>query len=176
MSPIYDSRFSQSKRDDALQLDKQVSEQTVRLEYIKPIVILGLAFPLALVLVFGSIHSGQDISSANVLGAHLFRFGISLFIAMAALLLAAKILVGSFGPVGLAVLRMSSALAVFDVVYLLLGGGFNITVFPGLVAMVILAGMTMWLFDFDLFEGALVAIIICVVKLCIVLGLFYVMW
>ena len=174
MSPIYDPRFSKTKRDDALHLEREASKQSSQFEYIKPLIIFGIALPLALIIVLGFVRRGPDVTTVSVLVSYFLGLGFSLFIAMVALLLASKIIIGSFGPFGLAILRMAAGLAIFDVVYLLLGGSFNITVFPGLVAMVILAGMIVWLFDFDLFEGALVAIIICVIKLAIVLGLFYV--
>ena len=173
MSPIHDSRFSQTKRDDALKLEREASKQSSRLEYIKPLVIFGIAFPFSLILVANSGGWDQDVTTTSILSFFVFRFGLSLLLAMGALLIAAKILIGGFGPFGLAFLRMASALAVFDVVSLLLGGGWNLSVFPGLVATIILAGMIVWLFDFDLTEGALVAIIICILKLAVVIGLFF---
>lgn len=174
MSPIYDPRFSKTKRDDALQLEREASKQASRFEYIKPLIIFGIALPFALILVLWFVRRGPDVTTVSVLVSYFLGLGFSLFIAMVALLLASKIIIGSFGPFGLAILRMAAGLAIFDVVYLLLGGSYEITIFPGLVAMVMLAGMIVWLFDFDLFEGALVAIIICVLKLAIVLGQFYV--
>lgn len=173
MSPIYDSRFSQTKREDALQLEREASKQSSRFEYIKPLAILGITFPISLILVANSGGWEQDVTTASALGFFVIMFGLSLLLAMVALLIAAKILIGGFGPIGLAVLRLASALAVFDVVLLLLGGGWHFTVFPGLVATIILAGMIVWLFDFDLTEGALVAIIICVLKLALVIGKFF---
>ena len=173
MSPIHDPRFSQTKRDDALQLEREASKQSSRFEYVKPLVIFGIAFPFSLILVANSGGWDQDVTTASILGFFVIGFGLSLLLAMVALLIAAKILIGGFGFLGLAVLRMASVLAVFDVVSLLLGGGLNISIFPGLVATIILAGMIVWLFDFDLTEGALVAIIICVLKLALVIGLFF---
>lgn len=173
MSPIYDPRFSQTKREGALQLEQDASKQASRIEYIKPLVILGIAFPLAMMMVVGSIVPRQDVTTASILGFSVISFGLSLLLAMVALLIASKILIGNFGPIGLAVLRMASVLAVFDVVYLLLGGGWNITVFPGLVATVILVGMIVWLFDLDLISGALVAIIIFVLKPALVIGSYF---
>lgn len=173
MSPIYDPRFSKTKCDESLQLERDASKQSTHIEYIKPLVILAIAFPLALIMVVGSRASSQDITAISILGFFIIRFGLSLLLAMVALLMASKLLIGNFGPIGLAFLRMASALAVFDVVYLLLGGGFNLTIFPGLVATVLLAGMIVWLFDLDLTGGALVAIIICVLKLALVIGSYF---
>ena len=173
MSPIYDPRFSQTKRDESIQLEQEASKQSSRIEYIKPLAIFAITFPISLILVANSGGWEQDVTAASALGFFVIKFGLSLLLAMIALLIAAKILIGGFGPIGLAVLRLASALAVFDVVLLLLGDGWHFTVFPGLVATIILACMIVWLFDFDLAEGALVAIIICVLKLALEIGIFF---
>ncbi len=173
MSPIYDPRFSKTKRDESLQLERDTSKQSTHFEYVKPLVIFGITFPFSLILVANSGGWDQDITTASALCFFVINFGLSLLLAMVALLIAAKILIGGFGPIGLAVLRLASALAVFDVVLLLLGGGWHFTIFPGLVATILLAGMIVWLFDFDLTEGALVAIIICVLKLALVIGSYF---
>ena len=66
MSPIYDPRFSQTKREEALQLEQDASKQASRIEYIKPLVILGIAFPLAMMMIVGSRVPSQDFTTASI--------------------------------------------------------------------------------------------------------------
>ncbi len=173
MSPIYDPRYSKVRRDEALQKDRETSRSTGQMEYIKPLVLLGLGLPIAATLAVQGAGAHPDVSTASVLGTYLLQFGLSVLLGLAALLLATKLMAGGPGPLALAVLRVAGALAVFDVTYLLLGGNLQITIFPGLVAIFILTGLIVWLFDMDLFQGALVGIIICVAKLAVAITTFF---
>ncbi len=103
----------------------------------------------------------------------MLQFGLSVVVGMTALVVATKLMAGGTGPLRLAVPRIAGALAGFDVAYLLLGGNLHITVFPGLVATFILVGLIVWLFEMDLTEGAIVGIIICMLKLATTIGSYF---
>ncbi len=173
MSPIYDPRFSKVSRDEALQEDRAASERGARLEYVKPLLLLALALPIAITLAVQWAGVHPDINTASVIGRYLLQFALSVVLGMTALVVATKIMAGGAGSWRLAVLRMAGALAVFDVTYLLLGGNLYITVFPGLVATFILVGLIVWLFEMDLAEGAIVGIIICTLKLAVTIGSYF---
>ena len=143
------------------------------MEYVKPLVLLGLGLPIAATLAVRGAGAHPDIGTAIVLGNYLLQYGLSVLLGLAALLIATKLMAGGPGPLALAVLRLAGALAVFDVTYLLLGGNLQITMFPGLVGIFILTGLIVWLFGMDLFQGALVGIIICVAKLAVAISTFF---
>ena len=173
MSPIYDPRYSKVRRDEALEKDRETSRSTAQMEYVKPLVLLGLGLPIAATLAVRGAGAPPDVGTASVLGSYLLQFGLSVVLGLAALLIATKLMAGGPGPLALAVLRLGGALAVFDVTYLLLGGNLQITIFPGLVSIFILTGLIVWLFDMDLFQGALVGIVICVAKLAVAISTFF---
>lgn len=173
MSPIYDPRFSKTQREEALQDDRAASERATRWESIKPLVLLALSLPIAIALSVQWAGASPDVSTASVIGRYLLQFGLSVVLGMTALVVATKLMAGGAGPLRLAVPRIAGALAAFDVAYLLLGGNLQISMFPGLVAVFVLVGVVVWLFEMDLAEGALVGIIICVLKLALVIGSYF---
>ncbi len=173
MSPIQDPRFSKTQRDEALQEDRAASDHAARLEHVKPLVLLALGLPIAIALVVQWAGTNPDVGTASVIGRYLLQFGLSVVLGMTALVVATKLMAGGTGPLRLAVPRIAGALVVFDVTYLLLGGSLQISIFPGLVAVFVLVGVVVWLFEMDLAEGALVGIIICMLKLAVVIGSYF---
>lgn len=173
MSPIQDPRFSKVHKRETLQQDRDAGERAARMEYIKPLALLGIGLPIAIALVVQWAGPRPDLSTASAAGRYLLQFGLSIALGMTALVVATKLMAGGAGPLRLAILRMAGALAVFDVTYLLLGGNLQITMFPGLVATFVLVGLIVWLFEMDLAEGALVGIIVCTLKLAATIGSYF---
>ncbi len=165
MSPIHDPRFSKVQRDRALHEEHAASERATRLEYIKPAVLLAVCGPLAMALFVRPALSDPDISAAGAALLYMGGFCISAIGGIIALVIASKLLIGGAGPLGLAVLRTAAAFGAHDVAYQLLGGGAGFYIYPLLFSLAVFVGVVAWLFDMDITESALVAIIMLFLKI-----------
>ena len=173
MPPIQDPRFSKARWNETLQEQREATERTDRMEYIKPLVMLGVCAPIALGLFVRLASSDPEVSAAGFAVVYSIGLGVSVAVGILALFIASQLYLGGAGPLGLATLRIAGACAAQDVAYLLLGGGVRLTAFPFLTAVFIFVGLVVWLFEIDLSDAALVAIIILVLKLLVWVALMF---
>lgn len=173
MPPIQDPRFSKARWNETLQEQREASERTGRKEYIKPLVMLGVCAPIALGLFVRLAWSNPEVSAAAFAVVYPIGLGVSVAVGILALFIASQLILGGAGPLGLATLRIAGACAAHDVAYLLLGGRVGLTAFPFLTAVFIFVGLVVWLFEMDLSDAALVAIIILVLKLLVWVALVF---
>ncbi len=130
MPPIQDPRFSKARWNETLQEQREATERTDRMEYIKPLVMLGVCAPIALGLFVRLASSDPEVSAAAFAVVYPIGLGVSVTVGILALFIASKLFLGGAGPLGLATLRIAGACAAQDVAYLLLGGGVGLTAFP----------------------------------------------
>jgi hypothetical protein len=162
MAPIPDPRFSDAHRAKSLQLDREAGERAARLEYIKPLVMLVVGGVLVMAVLLLREADDPDAPSRALLAlAYPIGLAIQLAFGVAGLWIAAKLWLGGAGPLGLAILRLAGIYAMTDLIgtvvapLLALGWFIKITLYVVMLA---------WLFDFEIIESIIVALITFAIK------------
>ena len=162
MSPVYDPRFSEARWEKTLQKDREASDQAARMEYIKPLVmlVLGGAVVMGVYLLRGPEDPDEFSGAARVL---LYPIGlaIELVLGVAGLWLAAKLWLGGAGPLGLAILRLAGIYAMTDLIGIVVA---PLLMVGWLIKIAVYVAMLAWLFDFEIAESIMVALITFVLK------------
>ncbi len=175
MSPIYDPRFSKVRRNRDLAAERDAADQAARMEPVKPLVLLAVAGTTVVIAlaVRGSPGAGPP-------PALLYPVQLSLGVAAGTLGLwaASKLWLGGAGPLGLAILRLAAVHAAVDVIAVITLPMFVGPVFYGprivwfwIVQGICFAWLLCWLFDLDISDSILLAIITWVLKIATALAL-----
>jgi hypothetical protein len=143
-------------------MDREAGAQAARMEYIKPLVMLvaGGAVVMGVRLLSGAGDS-DELSGAALAALYPIGLAIELAFGVAGLWVAAKLWMGGAGPLGLAILRLAGIYAATDLIaivvapLLALGWFIKITLYVVMLA---------WLFDFEIVESIMVAVITFVLK------------
>lgn len=80
MSPVHDPRFTRPRRDENLQSHREADEQTARMEYIKPLVMLLVGGLVVMGLYMVTTPEDPDGTSGVVLAA-LYPIGLAIELA-----------------------------------------------------------------------------------------------
>ncbi len=118
MPPIQDPRFSKARWNETLQEQREATEQADRIEYIKPLVMLGVCAPVALGLFVRLAWSDPEESAAAFAVVYPIGLGVSVAVGILALVIASQLLLGGAGPLGVVTRRIAGACAAHDVAYL----------------------------------------------------------
>ncbi len=162
MSPVHDPRFTQPRRDEMLQSHREADEQTTRMEYIKPLVMLLVGGLVVMGLSIVTTPEDPDGTSGGVLAA-LYPIGLTIEVAfgVAGLWVAATLWLGGAGPLGLAVLRLAGIYAMIDLIGIIVA---PLLIVGWMIVLVLYVVMLAWLFEFDLKESIMVAVITFLLK------------
>lgn len=156
--PVYDERFSKTRQLDALEQDRAMAAEAMRMEWVKPLILTGIALPILLIML--ASKGGEYII------AYLMLLGISLPLGVIALWVASAVLAGGAGPLGLACVRLLAVFAISDLALVIFG-------MTGCLAIVISAAvhvfLIMLLFDFETLEACIVWIVVFGMKFGIAL-------
>lgn len=159
MSPIADPRFAAQRR--AL-LDKEEadSRRAARLEYIKPLTML-IVGGCVMMGVYANSGGREDLSGATLALLYPVGLAIQLGFGLVGLWLATKVLIDDAGPLHLALLRLAGIYACTDVVGLIVAPLFML---GWLIQGAVYLGMLMWLFELDVTESIVLALITFLLK------------
>ncbi len=160
MSPFVDPKRSPDRWKAILDQERAESVLAGRMEYYKP---------LALLIICGGIvtghlaYAGGDANASGLTLAALYPviLGVKLLVGVIGLWIACSLWLGGVGTLGLAILRLAGIYATADLVTLiaeplmLLSWLIRVTVYVCLIA---------WLFDLDVRESIIVAIITWLLK------------
>jgi hypothetical protein len=166
MSPVHDPRYSKARWSGIRQAEQQDAEAIARMEYIKPLALVAAGVPIGMFL------ATRGAAGAEAAVGWLVFLGLSIVLSMIALFIAARLFLGGGGPLGLEILRIAGAATVADAVYLLLAGGLFASVVSVVGASFVFVGLVVWLFDMDLEDAALLAIIIWVLRILLAVAIF----
>ncbi len=162
MSPVHDPRFSETRRQENLQKDVEAGEQAARMEYIKPLVMLLVGGLVVMGLHLMTTPEDPDEVSGPVLAA---RYPIGLAIELAfgvvGLWVAATLWLGGAGPLGLAILRLAGIYAMTDLIGMIVA---PLLMVGWLIKIALYVVMLAWLFEFDIKESIVVALITFLLK------------
>lgn len=151
--PIEDPRYAAKRRERLL--DEQAdAAAAARLEYIKPIVMLvgGVAVVMGMSVTAG----GREALLYPIVLAIELVFGVL------GLYVATKLWLGGVGPLGLAILRLAGIYAVTDVVSLLTQ---PLLIVGWLITAAVYVGLLAWLFELEVMESVILALITFLLKL-----------
>lgn len=155
MSPVEDTRYTDSKRRSWLEDARRDSERAGRWAYYTPLLILIGAYFIAAAIVASTFESGglfgALVGSAVTTAVFLV---ISVPIGVLAMIVTCQIFKSEAGPLTLVLVRLAAVYSVMLVIALLMPGCFAI-----LVSGLIMAGMVAILFDMELAEGAVFTIV-----------------
>ena len=172
MPPIEDPRFTEGRWERSLQADRAAADRAGRMDYVKPAVmfLVGGAGVMATILM-----TGRDDPNATPLVVDALAYPIVLTIQLVfgvgGLWIAATLWLGGAGPLGLAILRLAGIYALTD----LIGLGLAPMLFVGwLIKVSLYVVMLAWLFEFDIKESIMVAIITFLLKFIAALAVGYV--
>ncbi len=162
MSPVPDPRYSQARWDKNLQENREADEQAARMEYIKPLVMLLVGGLVVMGLHLMTTPEDPDGISGLVLAvAYPIGLAIELAFGVAGLWIAATLWLGGAGPLGLAIVRLAGIYAMTDLIGIIVAP----LVMGGWLIMVVLyVVMLAWLFEFDIKESIMVALITFLLK------------
>jgi len=166
MSPVNDPRYSKARWNEAHQAEQQDAEAVARMEYIKPLVLVAAGVPIGMLL------ATRGAAGVEAAVGWLIFLGLSIVLSMIALFISGRLFLGGGGPLGLDILRIAGAATIADAVYLLLAGGFSPSLMSVLGASFVFVGLVVWLFDMDLEDAALLAIIIWVLRILLAVAIF----
>ncbi len=163
MTPIQDPRFSNIRKRETLQQDRDAGERAARMEYIKPTVMLLLGGGMVMGSLLFSGGAGPDEMS-GIGSALLYVLGISieLIVGVAGLWAASAIWLGGMGPLRLGILRLAGIYAMTDMIGLFLG---ELAFVGWLIQLVCYVAMLAWLFELDIGDSILVAFLTFVLKI-----------
>jgi hypothetical protein len=162
MSPIIDPHFASAHRA-GLDKEREESARAARMEYIKPIVMLGIGAG-AMIAILTSSAGDEEISGATVAAFYPIKLAIELAIGVAALWIAAKLWLGGVDTLGLAIVRLAGIYAMSD---LIAQATAPLMILGWLITFVCYIGMLMWLFELEAGEAMILAIITFLLKLAV---------
>ncbi len=153
MSPVHDPRFSNrlAKRDK----EREAAARAHRMEYIKPLVMLGLGAGI----IMGMLHSQGGSELAMV---YPIRIAIQLVFGVAGLWVAAKLWLGGVGPLGLGILRLAGIYAITDLVALVAA---PLMILGWFIHIILYVCLLAWLFDLEFSDSIIVAVITFLLKI-----------
>ncbi len=162
MSPVHDPRFSETRRQENRQKDLEAGEQAARMEYIKPVVMLLVGGLVVMGLYLMTTPEDPDGISGAVLAAR-YPIGLAIELAfgVAGLWVAAKVWLGGAGPLGLAILRLAGIYAMTDLIGIIVA---PLLAVGWLITVVLYVVMLAWLFDVEIIESIMVALITFLLK------------
>jgi hypothetical protein len=166
MSPVDDPRYSKARWSKVRQTEQRDAEAIARMEYIKPLVLVAAGVPIGMLLATRGAAGGEA-----AVGWLVF-LGLSIVLSMIALFISSRLFLGGGDPLGLEILRIAGAATIADAVYLLLAGGFVASVASVVGASFVFVGLVVWLFDMELEDAALLAIIIWVLRILLAVAIF----
>jgi hypothetical protein len=137
-----------------------------KMEYIKPLALVAVGVPIGMLL---AMRGAAGIEAA---AGWLVFLGLSIVLGMVALFISSRLFLGGGDPPGLEIVRIAGAATVADAAYLLLAGGFYPSVVSVVGASFVFVGLVVWLFDMDLEDAALLAIIIWVLRILLAAAIF----
>ncbi len=162
MSPVPDPRYSQARWDKNLQENREADEQAVRMEYIKPLVMLLVGGLVVMGLHLMTTPEDPDGISGLVLAAgYPIGLAIELAFGVAGLWIAATLWLGGAGPLGLAIVRLAGIYAMTDLIGIIVA---PLVMVGWLIMVVLYVVMLAWLFEFDINESIMVALITFLLK------------
>jgi len=166
MSPVDDPRYSKARWSKVRQTEQRDAGAIARMEYIKPLVLVAAGVPIGMLL------ATRGAAGAEAAVGWLVFLGLSIVLSLIALVIASRLFLGGGGPLGLEILRIAGAATVADAVYLLLAGDFSPSLMSVVGASFVFVGLVVWLFDMDLEDAALLAIIILVLRILLAVAIF----
>ncbi len=162
MSPVPDPRYSQARWDKNLQENREADEQAARMEYIKPLVMLLVGGLVVMGLHLMTTPEDPDgISGAVLAAAYPIGLAIELAFGVAGLWIAATLWLGGAGPLGLAIVRLAGIYAMTDLIGIIVA---PLVMVGWLIMVVLYVVMLAWLFEFDIKESIMVALITFLLK------------
>ena len=163
MSPIQDPRFSSVHKRETLQQDRDAGERAARMEYIKPTVMLLLGGGGVMGYLLSSGGVGPfEMSGVGSALLYVLVISIELIVGVAGLWAACALWLGGMGPLGLGILRLAGIYAMTDLIGALLG---ELAFVGWLIRLVCYVAMLAWLFELDLGDSILLAILTFVLKI-----------
>ncbi len=163
MAPVHDPRFSEAHRGKSLQLDREAGGRADRLEYIKPLVLLVVGGAAVMAILLLREADDPDAPSGAVL-ALVYPIGLAIQLAfgVAGLWIAAKVWMGGAGPLSLAILRLAGIYAMTDLIGIVVA---PLLMVGWLIKISLYVVMLAWLFDFEIIESIIVALITFALKI-----------
>ncbi len=162
MSPIHDPRFSSTRWKERLAESRAASEQAARTEYLKPLAMLLLGGGTVMAWLFLTPAQGADApAAATVALLYPVVLAIELLFGVAGLWVVSKLWLGGAGPLGLAILRLAGIYAVVDLLAVIIAPLF----FVGwLIQLVCYVCLLAWLFELEVSESIVLALVTFVLK------------
>lgn len=162
MSPVPDPRYSQARWDKNLQENQVADEQAARMEYIKPLVMLLVGGFVVMGLHLMTTPEDPDgISGLALAASYPIGLAIELAFGVAGLWIAATLWLGGAGPLGLAIVRLAGIYAMTDLIGIIVA---PLVMVGWLIMVVLYVVMLAWLFEFDIKESIMVALITFLLK------------
>lgn len=145
--------------------DREYSKQIARAAYIRPLMQVAIALPIAFLL---ACHQGGLATGV----VYLFQFGVSLPVGTIAFFLVCLMLTGFDEPLHVAGLKLAGIFAIADVVSLV----FNYIPMPWIhwaVPLAIYVGMLMEEFDLEMMEAGVLAVLTFIFKMGAFVGMYF---
>ncbi len=162
MSPVHDPRFSETRRQENRQKDLEAGEQAARMEYIKPVVMLLVGGLVVMGLYLMATPEDPDgISGAVLAASYPIGLAIELVVGVVGLWVAATLWLGGAGPLGLAIVRLAGIYAMTDLISIVVA---PLAILGWLIVVALYVVMLAWLFEFDIKESIIVALITFLLK------------
>jgi hypothetical protein len=159
-----------SRWDEILEDDSKATALAARWDFLKPLFLLLIG--LGIVVGWLS-HAGAEAADAAVaantmaalVGGYFLRLAVQVAVGVGGLWVAANLWLGGAGPLHLAFVRLAAIYVTVDVIWIALGGFAPAAFLVGLLSYLFLL---MWLFELDLGESFMLALITFCLKLGVI--------
>ncbi|TVQ55709.1 MAG: hypothetical protein EA377_03075 [Phycisphaerales bacterium] len=147
----------------------QESDEVVRAEYIKPLIMLGIGMAVTFLgLFFGAFGESGLLFAVGGMIAVAIVLTLTVIIAFFGLAIASYLFSLDAGPITLVLIRLAGIFAIMMPVNLLIPVG---GLLWGIGTLLILSGLVAMLFDFELFEAVISVIIMKLVNLVVMIAI-----
>ncbi len=162
MSPIHDPRFSSTRWKERLAESRAASEQAARMEYLKPLAMLLLGGGTVMAWLFLTPAEGADApAAATVALLYPVVLAIELVFGVAGLWVVAKLWLGGAGPLGLAILRLAGIYTAVDLIAVITAPRL---ILGWIIQLVCYVCLLAWLFELEVSESMILALVTFVLK------------
>ncbi len=169
MAPYIDPKLPRSSWKDSLEIERTQARQCVRMEYIKPLVML-LVGGGAMITYHCFSNRDPDFTGPALAGIYAGILLIQLVFGVTGLLIACKLWLGGAGRLGLGILRLLGIYAIADLVRLGTDA-IGLGLVGWLIELAVYVSLLAWLFELEIRDSIVLAVITWVLKLVVGIAL-----
>jgi hypothetical protein len=155
MSPVHDPQYSASRWEKARQIEAEQSAQADRMQYLIPLIMLAIGAAIGAGIPALQLLGENGLGAATIMvGGYGVYLALCVGAGLVGLLVACSLFGSGAGYVPLALLRLAGIFAIATIVPMFLGGCFGT-----ITTLALIVGLVAVLFEMEVVEGLVVALV-----------------